>query len=138
MRPPARKDSGNIKPSSNAPIRLPEPSSSSIRQVDFSIRTTTEPVTNGPDAHFNIQPAIARPISSGEFFGTKWILATVFSVSAGHADEVDQGINGEERTRLDRQEQLGHITRPQPVRTFSRDRMHIGGLARDGYLPWPC
>jgi hypothetical protein len=31
-----------------------------------------------------IQPAMARPISSGESSWTKWIPATVFSVSAGH------------------------------------------------------
>src|SRR5215467_14854217 len=53
------------------------------------------------------------------------------------ADEVDQRIIGEDRTRLSLQEQLGHIARPQPVRVFSRDRGHVGGLARDGYLPGP-
>src|SRR4029077_3538270 len=53
------------------------------------------------------------------------------------ADEVDQRIIGEDRTWLSLQEQLGHIARPQPVRVFSRDRMHIGGLALDGYLPGP-
>src|SRR5215475_7494129 len=34
--------------------------------------------------NFNIQPAIVRPISSGESSWTKWIPATVFSVSIGH------------------------------------------------------
>src|SRR5438034_4354876 len=53
------------------------------------------------------------------------------------ADEVDQRIIGEDRTWLSLQEQLGYIARPQPVRVFSRDRMHIGGLARDGDLPGP-
>src|SRR5262249_20503426 len=53
------------------------------------------------------------------------------------ADEVDQPIIGENRTWLSLQEQLGHIARPQPVRVFSRDRMHIGGLALDGDLPGP-
>src|SRR5216683_4997747 len=53
------------------------------------------------------------------------------------ADEVDQRIIGEDRTWLSLQEQLGHLARPQPVRVFSRDRMHIGGLALDGYLPGP-
>src|SRR4029077_9907221 len=53
------------------------------------------------------------------------------------ADEVDQCIIGEDRTWLSLQEQLGHIARPQPVRVFSRDRSHVGGLARDGYLPGP-
>src|SRR5262249_59654081 len=53
------------------------------------------------------------------------------------ADEVDQRIIGEDRTWLSLQEQLGHTARPQPVRVFSRDLMHIGGLAPDGYLPGP-
>src|SRR5262249_23451035 len=53
------------------------------------------------------------------------------------ADKVDQPIIGEDRTWLNLQEQLGHIARPQPVRVFSRDRSHIGGLALDGYLPGP-
>src|SRR4029077_21077215 len=53
------------------------------------------------------------------------------------ADEVDQRIIGEDRTWLSLQEQLGYIARPQPVRVFSRDRMHIGGLALDGDLPGP-
>src|SRR5260370_12038145 len=53
------------------------------------------------------------------------------------ADEVDQRIIGEDRTWLSLQEQLGHIARPQPVRVFSRDRMHIGGLPLDRYLPGP-
>src|SRR5262247_2511805 len=53
------------------------------------------------------------------------------------ADEVDQRIIGEDRTWLSLQEQLGHITPPQPARVFSRYRMHIGGLALDGYLPGP-
>src|SRR5262249_3130431 len=48
------------------------------------------------------------------------------------ADEVDQRIIGEDRTWLGLQKQLGHIARPEPVRVFSRDRMHISGLARDG------
>jgi len=53
------------------------------------------------------------------------------------ADEVDKRIIGEDRTWVSLQEQLGHIARPQPVRVFSRDRMHIGGLALDGNLPGP-
>src|SRR2546421_5470334 len=53
------------------------------------------------------------------------------------ADEVDQRIIGEDRTWLSLQEQLGHIARPQPVRVFSRDRSHVGGLAPDGYLSGP-
>src|SRR5580704_6413266 len=53
------------------------------------------------------------------------------------ADEVDERIIGEDRPWLGLQEQLGHIARPQPVRVFSRDRMHIGGLALDGDLPGP-
>src|SRR5260370_37485524 len=51
------------------------------------------------------------------------------------ADEVDQRIIGEDRTWLSLQEQFGHIARPQPVRVFRRDRMHIGGLARYWGLP---
>src|SRR5215469_14429331 len=53
------------------------------------------------------------------------------------ANEVDQRIVGEDRTWLSLQEQLGHIALPQPVRVCSRNRMHIGGLALDGYLPGP-
>src|SRR6516225_2337312 len=45
------------------------------------------------------------------------------------ADEVDQPIVGKDRTWLRLQEQLGHIARAQPIRVFSRDRIHIGGLA---------
>ena len=52
-------------------------------------------------------------------------------------DKVDQPIIGEDRTWLSLQEQLGHIARPQPLCVFSRDRMHIGGLALDGDLPGP-
>src|SRR5262249_59958758 len=50
-------------------------------------------------------------------------------------DEVDQPIIGEDRTWLSLQEQLGHIARPQPVRVFSRDRMHIGGPPPPRVLP---
>src|SRR5262249_28046560 len=53
------------------------------------------------------------------------------------ADEVDQRIIGEDRTWLSLQEQLGHTARPQPARVFSRDRMHIGGLALGGDLSGP-
>src|SRR5215471_17228563 len=53
------------------------------------------------------------------------------------ADEVDQPIIGEDRTWLSLQEQLWHIALPQPIRVLGRDRIHIGGLALDRYLPGP-
>src|SRR5580698_3476558 len=52
-------------------------------------------------------------------------------------NEVDKRIVGEDRTWLDLQEQLWHIALAQPICVFSCDRVHIGGFALDGYLPWP-
>src|SRR5215469_16456740 len=54
------------------------------------------------------------------------------------ANEVDQPIVSEDRAWLSFQEQLRHIARSQPGRVLSRDGMHIGGLAIDGYFSGPC
>ena len=81
-----------------------------------------------------IQPAMARPISSGESSWRKWTPATVTSACDGHPRTKSVlRVAGEDRTGLGLHEQLGHTARRQPVRVVGgRDRSHVGGLALDG------
>src|SRR5262245_2576860 len=99
----------------------------------------TAPVLHGPPSAQRSHPAgdgppdLVRRFSLNEMDPRHRLLGQ----HRPSTDEVDQPIIGEDRTWLSLQEQLGHIALPQPVRVLSRDRMHIGGLALDGYLPGP-
>src|SRR5215469_955392 len=53
------------------------------------------------------------------------------------ADRVEIRAAAEERTGFRLYEQLGHITRRQPFRIGSHDRIHVGGFALDRDLPRP-
>src|SRR5262249_45604345 len=54
------------------------------------------------------------------------------------ADEVDQGIIGEDRSWLSLQEELGHIATTQPGCIVGRDFTDVGRFALDRYFTRPC
>src|SRR5262249_887130 len=63
----------------------PTYSSNDALRSDRSVHNYLPLLANAP-----IQPAMARPISSGESSWTKWTPATVTSVCAGHAQTVSR------------------------------------------------